>query len=97
MPELFFEFVFVFFFYEYFSFSLTWAAMGRPTFQNATPPSNHYRIFWNFSWIFFSIDRTKYCFDLWNVEFVIFNEFLKFIIVSYGKTKNLNYLEKERP
>ena len=35
--------------------------------------------------------------DFWNLEFPIFNEFFKFTIVPYLETKNLNYLENERP
>ena len=35
--------------------------------------------------------------DFLNFEFPIFNEFLNFTIVPYGETKNLNYLENERP
>ncbi len=37
--------------------------------------------------------------DFWIFEFAIFNDFfenLKFTIVPYGETKNLNYLENER-
>ncbi len=34
---------------------------------------------------------------IWNFEFPIFNEFSNFTIVPYGETKNLNYLENERP
>ncbi len=32
-----------------------------------------------------------------NFEFLIFNELLNFTNVPYGETKNLNYLENERP
>ncbi len=32
-----------------------------------------------------------------NFEVPIFNEFLNFTIVRYRETKNLNYLENERP
>ncbi len=39
----------------------------------------------------------KYLVDSWNFECPIFNEFFNFTIVRYVETKNLNYLENERP
>ncbi len=46
---------------------------------------------WFFSFPEFSSQWSsqKYCFDFWNFEFLIFNEFLNFTIVPYGETKDL--------
>ncbi len=34
--------------------------------------------------------------NFWNFEYLIFDKFLKFTIIPYGETKNLNYLENVR-
>ncbi len=66
--------------------------------QNATPPSNHYRIFWTlFLNILLNRHHKSTGLDFWSFEFLILINFLKFIIAPYGETKNLNYLENERP
>ncbi len=75
-----------FYFYECFSFLLTWDPMGwEQNLRNATPPSNHYRIFWNFSWTFFSIGLTKVVLDFWNFEFLILTNFLNSPLHPIGK------------
>ena len=49
---------------------------------------------------FFFQSSQNYVDDFLNFEFPIFNDFLfenfKLTIVSYGKIKNLNFLENER-
>ncbi len=45
--------------YDFSLFSLTHGTRWEQNLQNTTPSSSHYRKFWNFSWIFFSIGLTE--------------------------------------
>ena len=66
----------------FFSYSLTWDLnhLWVPKLQNATPSSNHFWIFPNVSWVFFSLVLTKVLF--WGFEILCLRVFTIFIWVS---------------
>ncbi len=84
-------------FQDFFSFSLTWDPIGAQTskrYSSLKSLLNHFNLFLNF---LLSGSHKSTVLDFWNFEFLIFKNFFNFTIVPYGETKNLNYLENERP
>ena len=71
---------------------------GSENFKTLLLPQISFGSFQTFSEFSSQWSSQKYCDDFFlNFEFTTFNEPLNFTIVPYGRTKNLNYLENDRP
>ena len=71
---------------------------GSQNFMTLLLPQITFEYFQFFSEFSSQLSLQKYSFEFFEfLSFVIFNHFSKFTIVSYGETKNLKYLENERP
>ncbi len=80
----------------FFSFWLTWDPMGVKTSKPYSSLRSLFKLFKRVMKFLLSCRHKNTVLNCWNLEFTIFHDFLKFIIIPYEETKNPNHLEKER-